>query len=207
MRAGPDFATTLSWGAGLQLGALLSQGLGGRSAIDAAMSGIPLSRLGAGPDSTKLGGTAHISQPLPASFRLDLIAAAQTSFNKPMMRPEQIVLDGSDALSAFPSGTFSADQGVTLRSELSRPFALNAANATVAPYLFGAVGRGWLANATSIEQASFDAGSVGLGVRGNVEAAANRPGGSLALEVARGFTDLAGVRQGWRANVIASAVY
>ena len=207
LRAGPDFATTLPWGAGLQLGALLSQGLGGRSAMDAATSGIPLSRLGAGPDFTKLGGTAHISQPLPASFRLDLIAAAQASFGKPMLRPEQIVLDGSDALSAFASGTFSADQGVTLRSELSRPFALNAANATVSPYLFGAVGRGWLANATSIEQASFDAGSVGLGVRGNVEAAANRPGESLALEVARGFTDLAGVRQGWRANVIASAVY
>ena len=207
LRTGPDLTSTLSWGAGLQVGALLSQGLGGRGAIDAAASGIPLSRLGAGPDFTKLGGTAHIGQPLPAGFRIDLIAAAQTSFNKPMLRPEQIVLDGSDALSAFASGTFSADQGVTLRSELSRPFVLNAASATLSPYLFGAVGRGWLANATRVEQASFYAGSAGLGVRGNVEEAANRPGGSLALEVARGFTDLAGVRQGWRANVIASVVY
>jgi hemolysin activation/secretion protein len=207
LRAGPDFATTLPWGAGLQLGALVSQGLGGRSAIDAAMSGIPLSRLGAAPDFTKLGGNARISQPLPASFRLDLIGAAQASFGKPMLRPEQIVLDGNDALSAFASGTFSADQGVTLRGELSRPFALGAAGATVSPFVFGAVGRGWLANATSVEQPAFNAGSVGLGVRGNVEAAANLPGGSLTLELGRGFTDLAGTRQGWRANLVASAVY
>ncbi len=205
-RAGVDFATTLPWGAGLQLGAQLSQGLGGRGATDAAVSGIPLSRMGAGPHFAKLGGNVHISQPLPASFRLDLIGTAQVSFT-PLLRPEQVGLDGSDALSAFAAGTLTADQGATLRGELSRPFGIGAVNANVSPYVFGALGRGWLTDASVVEQPAFNAGSVGLGLRGSAEARANWPGGSLALEVARGFTNLAGVRQGWRANLVWSASY
>jgi hemolysin activation/secretion protein len=206
-RAGPDFVTTLPTGAGLQLGALLSEGLGGRGALEAALSGVPLSRLGADPHFAKLSGNARISQALPGNFRLDLIGAAQSSFGRPLLRPEQIVLDGNDALSAFASGTFSADQGVMLRSELSRPFGFDALHATISPYVFGAAGRGWVANATSVEQPVFNAGAVGLGVRSNVDALANLPGGSLTLEVARGFADLSGVRRAWRANLIASAAY
>ncbi len=209
LRAGPDYATTLPWGAGLQLGALISQGLGGRTDVDAAASGIPLSRLGAGPDFAKFTGNARISQPLPELLRLDLIGAGQFTQGKPMLRPEQIALDGSDGLSAFASGTFSADQGVTLRGELSRPFGMrfNALSATASPYVFGAVGRGWLANATSVEQSVFNAGALGVGVRSSFETAANWPGGSLGVELARGFTNLAGVRQGWRANINASATF
>ena len=30
---------------------------------------------------------------------------------------------------------------------------------------------------------------------------------TLTLEVARGYTDLSGVRRGWRANLVASASY
>jgi hemolysin activation/secretion protein len=209
LRVGPDYTTTLPWGTGLQLGALLSKGLGGRTDADAAASGIPLSRLGAGPDFAKLTGNARISQPLPELFRLDLMGAGQFTQGKPMLRPEQITLDGSDSLSAFASGTFSADQGVTLRGELSRPFGMrfNAISATASPYVFGAVGRGWLANATSVEQSAFNAGAIGVGVRSSVEAAANLPGANLGIEVARGFTDLAGVRQGWRANINATATF
>jgi len=209
LRAGPDYTTTLPWGTGLQLGALLSKGLGGRTDTEAAASGIPLSRLGAGPDFAKLTGNARISQPLPASFRLDLIGAGQFTQGKPMLRPEQIALDGSDSLSAFASGTFSADQGATLRGELSRPFTtkLNAVNAIASPYVFGAVGRGWLANATSVEQSAFNAGAIGVGVRSSVETSANLAGANLGIEVARGFTDLAGVRQGWRANINAAATF
>jgi hemolysin activation/secretion protein len=208
-RAGPDYATTLAWGTGMQLGGLLSMGLGGRTDLDAAANGIPLSRLGAGPDFAKLTASARFSQPLPASLRLDVIAAGQFTQAKPMLRPEQIALDGSDSLSAFASGTFSADQGVTLRSELSRPFALGVGggNAIASPYVFGAVGRGWLENITSVEQSVFDAGAVGLGVRGTVEVAANMPSASLALEIARGYTDLAGVKSGWRAGVNMSATF
>lgn len=204
-RAGPEFATSLPWGAGIQLGAQFSGGLGGRNVSDAVASGIPLSRLGASPDFSKLSGNVRLSQPLPAGLRIDLMATGQTSFGKPMLRPEQIVLDGSDAASAFASGTFSADQGAVLRSELSRPFAVT--TTTVSPYLFGAVGRGWLANATVVEQSAFNVGAVGAGVRGGADAAGYLPGASLALEVARGFTDLRGARQGWRGNLVASVAY
>jgi hemolysin activation/secretion protein len=126
-----------------------------------------------------------------------------------MLRPEQMALDGGDAVSAFASGSFSADQGMTLRGEVSRPFAVGVGgfNATASPYVFGAAGRGWLANATSVEQSVFNAGALGLGVRGTIDAAAGEPRPSLALEVARGFTDLRGVKAGWRANMLASVTF
>ena len=209
LRVGPDTTMTLPWGESLQLGANLSQGLGGRGAVDAAVSGVPLSRQGAGPEFTKLTANAHLAQPLPADLRLDLIGAGQYSLGQPMMRPEQIALDGSDAVSAFASGTFTADQGVTLRGELSRPFAVsfNATNAVVSPYLFSSYGRGWLVDATSLEQSVINASAFGLGVRGTVEAKAGLPSASLGVEIGRGYTDLAGVRQGWRANINASAAF
>jgi hemolysin activation/secretion protein len=208
-RAGPDYATTLPSGTGMQLGAQLSMGLGGRTDLDAAASGIPLSRLGAGPDFAKLTASASFSQPLPANLRLDVITTGQFTQGKPILRPEQIALDGSDSVSAFASGTFTADQGLAVRSELSRPFALGVGgvNAIASPYLFGAAGRGWLENATSVEQPVFNAGAVGLGVRGTVEMAANVPSPSLALEIARGYTDLVGVKAGWRAGVNVSATF
>jgi hemolysin activation/secretion protein len=126
-----------------------------------------------------------------------------------MLRPEQIVLDGNDAVSTFASGSFSADQGLTLRGEVSRPFVfgLGRFNATASPYAFGAAGRGWLANATSVEQSVFNAGALGLGVRGTIDVAAGEPSPSLALEVGRGFTDLAGIKAGWRANMLASVTF
>jgi len=209
LRAGPDTTMTLPWGESLQLGANLSQGLGGRTAAEAAASGVPLSRLGAGPEFTKLTANARLSQPMPYELRLDLIGAGQYSLGKPMMRPEQIALDGNDAVSAFASGSFTADQGVTLRGELSRPFAVsfNAVNAVLSPYLFGSYGRGWLADATSVEQSVINASAFGVGVRGNVEAKAGLPAASLGIELGRGYTDVAGIRQGWRANVTASALF
>ena len=208
-RAGPDYATTLPWGTSMQLGGLLSAGLGGRNEFEAAASGIPLSRLGARPDFVKLTGNVRLSHALPANFRLDLIGAGQFTAGKSMLRPEQVALDGIDAVSAFSSGSFSADQGMTLRGEVSRPFTfgLGGFNATASPYAFGAGGRGWLATATSVEQAVFNAGALGLGVRGTVDAAAGQPRPSLALEVARGFTDLRGVKAGWRANMLASVTF
>jgi hemolysin activation/secretion protein len=202
-RVGPDYATTLWWGAAFQVGATLSMGLGGRNEIDAAASGIPLSRLGAGPDFAKLSGNVRLSQPLPASFRLDLIGSGQFTGNRPLLRPEQMALDGTDALSAFASGTFSADQGLTLRSELSRQlsFGFGGIVASTSPYAFGAVGRGWLANATSVEQSVFNAAALGLGVRGAVALPAGRPAPTFAFEAARGFTDLAAIKPGWRAGI------
>src|SRR5204862_3948296 len=121
-------------------------------------------------DFTKLAGSVQVSQPLPGGTRLDVIGFGQTSFARPLFRSEQFALDGADAVSAFASGSLSADQGVTLRGELARPFAarLDAASTTVSPYLFGAAGRGWLVAATSAEQPVIDAGALGLGARGHV---------------------------------------
>jgi hemolysin activation/secretion protein len=206
-RAGVDYATTLPWGAGLQAGMAFSGGLGGRDGTDAAASGIPLSRLGASPDFTKVTGSFRLAQPMPWGTRWDLIGTSQTSFNKPMLRSEQFSLDGADAVSAFASGTLTADQGVTLRSEWSRSFRFDAVRSTLSPYVFGSAGRGWLANATVIERSAFNSGSVGIGVRGIADAVGGLPGSSLGLEAARGFTDLPGTKLGWRANAIASMAY
>jgi hemolysin activation/secretion protein len=207
IRGGPDYAMPLPWGESLQLGASLSQGLAGRGATDAATSNVPLSRQGAGPRFTKFNVNARLSQPLPAEVRLDLIGAGQYSFGQAMLRSEQMALDGNDAVSAFATGTFTIDQGMTVRGELVRPFpvSLNDVNTVVSPYVFVAGGRGWLVNPTSVEQPIVDAGAVGSGLRGNVEAKAGLPSASLALEVARSYTDLASIRQGWRVNVNASA--
>ncbi len=209
VRMGPDYATSLPWGTGLQLGASLSQGLGGRTGADAVASGIPLSRMGAGPDFTKITGNIRVSQPLPADMRFDLIGSGQLSMGKPMMLSEQFALDGTEAVSAFAAGTFSVDQGATLRGELVRPFAarIDAVGATVSPYVFGSFGRGWLFDVTSVEQSIINAGAIGLGARSSVDVAAGQPGLSFGLELARQFTDVPGLRQGWRGNVNAMVTF
>jgi hemolysin activation/secretion protein len=209
VRAGPDYAMSLPWGAGLQLGAVLSQGLGGRTEADAIASGVPLSRAGAGPDFTKITGNVRLSQPLLADLRLDLIGFGQLSAGKPMLRSEQFQLDGTEAVSAFAAGTFNVDQGATLRGELVRPFAarFDAVAATVSPYLFGSIGRGWLFDVTAVEQSTINAGAVGFGARSTVDVAAGLPGLSFGLELARQFTDVAGLRQGWRGNVNAMVTF
>jgi hemolysin activation/secretion protein len=209
VRAGPDYAMSLPWGSRLQLGAVLSQGLGGRTEADAVASGVPLSRLGAEPDFSKITGNLRVSQPLPGDLRFDLIGSGQLSMGKPMMLSEQFALDGTEAVSAFPAGTFNVDQGATLRGELVRPFAarFDAVGATLSPYLFGSVGRGWLFDVTSVEQSTINAGAAGLGARSTVDVAAGSPGLGFGLELARQFTDVAGLRQGWRANVNALVTF
>jgi hemolysin activation/secretion protein len=209
VRAGPDYAMSLPWGARLQLGAVLSQGLGGRTEADAIASGVPLSRVGAGPDFSKITGNFRVSQPLLGDLRFDLIGSGQLSMGKPMMLSEQFALDGTEAVSAFPAGTFNVDQGATLRGELVRPFAarFDAVGATFSPYLFGSVGRGWLLDVTSVEQSTINAGAVGIGTRSSVEVAAGSLGLSLGLELARQFTDVAGLRQGWRGNLNAMVTF
>lgn len=209
IRIGPDYATTLPWGTRLQLGTSLSQGLGGRTEADAVTSAIPLSRAGAGPDFTKITGSFRLLQPLPEETRLDLIALGQASMGKPMLRSEQFALDGADALSSFAAGTFSVDQGITLRGEFGRPFSarFDALGATVSPYVFGSVGRGWLFDVTSVEQSTINAGALGLGTRGSIEVANGSPGLNFGLELAKQFTDVPGMRQGWRGNVSATVAF
>lgn len=203
LRTGPDYTRALPWGATLLAAGSLSQGLGGRSGNDAAQSGVPLSHIGAGPDFTKVNGTLSLSQPLPGELRLDTIGVGQTSFGKPMFLSEQLALDGSNQVSAFAAGTINVDQGATLRGELVRPFAVEAAStsATVAPYLFGAVGHGHVFDTTVVEAASINVGALGFGARSRVHQASGAPDLNLTLELARQYTNIPGLRQGWRGNL------
>ncbi len=126
-----------------------------------------------------------------------------------MLRSEQFVLDGTDAVSAFAAGTFSVDQGATLRGELVRPFSarFDGVLATISPSLFSSIGGGWVFNATNVEQSIINAGAIGFGARSSLDAAAGLPGLSLGLELARQFTDVPGWRQGWRGNVNAMVTF
>jgi hemolysin activation/secretion protein len=209
VRVGSDYTMALLWGAGLELGAVLAQGLGGRTEADAIASGVPLSREGAGPDFTKITGNVRVSQPLLADLRLDLIGSGQLSMGKPMLRSEQFALDGTEAVSAFAAGTFNVDQGATIRGELVRPFAARfySVGATVSPYLFGSVGCGWLFDVTAVEQSTINAGAVGFGARSTADVAVGSPGLGFGFELARQFTDVVGLRQGWRANVNAVVTF
>jgi hemolysin activation/secretion protein len=104
LRAGAAYETGLPWRTEtLQTSATFSHGTGGRGVADAIASGIPLSRQSASPDFAKAIADARLSQPLPDSFRLDLIGHAQASFGKPLLVPEQFSLDGPKAVSAYPS--------------------------------------------------------------------------------------------------------
>lgn len=203
LRVGPDYTRALPWGATLLAAGTLSQGLSGRSATEAAQSGVPLSHLGAGPSFTKATGTLSLSQPLPGELRLDMIGVGQTSFGKPLFLSEQLALDGSNQVSAFAAGTINVDQGATLRGELVRPFAAQAAatSATFAPYLFGAVGHGHVFDATAVEVSAVNVGALGFGARSSLHQASGAPDLNLALELARQFTTIPGLRQGWRGNL------
>jgi hemolysin activation/secretion protein len=180
-----------------------SHGLGGRVGTVA----VPLSAQGASADFDKFDASISVRQPLPAKLELDLTGRAQTSFNQPLLLAEQFSLDGDDALSSFADGSFSVDQGVSLRAELARPLAVQLGKdrppAIFVPYLYGAYGHGQLVEPTAVQRARIDAGSAGLGVRSAVGPGVDGLpfGGFLAVEVGRQFSDLPGRRDGWRANV------
>jgi hemolysin activation/secretion protein len=197
------YGALLPWGAGMQAIGVYSQGLAGRDGTDAAISGVPLSRLGADPTFSKLNLDWRFQQPLPEAFQLALIARAQTSFGAPLFVAEQFSLDGLDALSAFSAGTFSVDQGATLRAELSRSMSvgLGAFSTNLAPYLFAAGGRGELALPTAVEPKDISAASLGVGLRTDADLLGAVNGGSLAVELARKYSDVEGEKQGYRANV------
>ena len=97
---------------GLLAGTLVfSQGLGGRGETQALLTGVPLSQQGAFPTFSKLGLDATWTQPLPYDLQGTLIGQAQTSFGHPLFIAEQFSLDGLQAASAYPLGTFSVDEG------------------------------------------------------------------------------------------------
>jgi hemolysin activation/secretion protein len=195
-----DDTLQFSSGASAEALGLLSQGLGGRTA---AQSGVPLSQAGATPEFTKLDLTLRWNQALPQAFQFTLVGQGQSSFRQPLMVAEQFALDGPSAVSGFPTGTFSVDEGALLRGELGRtfPLALSGVSTSFSPYVFAAGGRGFIDQPTALEQASIDAAALGLGLRTSADATNLPLGASLGVELARYYSDVASDRHGWRGNV------
>jgi hemolysin activation/secretion protein len=207
-RVGAHDERILPWGALAVLDGSFSHGIAGRDGTSA----LPLSQQGASPVFNKILASLTVRQPLPEAFELALIGHAQTSFGTPLMLSEQFGLDGSEALSAFASGTFSVDEGTTLRAELSHPFSLALGQAPalgLSPYLYGAVGRGFIDQATAAQKGVIDAGSAGIGLRTAVAVSpSGLPlGGTLAVEFGRQFSNVPGQRVGYRANVALNVTF
>jgi hemolysin activation/secretion protein len=206
LRAGAEYGIVTTWGAPVSFSATLSQGLGGRSPDDAAASGVPLSREGAGPDFTKLLAEARYLQPLPGDLRLQFLVRGQSAFGSPLLKSEQFALDSPDTVSGFFTGTFPVDDGIAARVELSRPCDLSRDGwlKIVSPYVFGARGRGWLEEPTAVEQEMVTISSVGVGVRSNLEMPNGLLGGTVTFELARPFSDDPSKSEGYRGMVNAA---
>jgi hemolysin activation/secretion protein len=146
---------------------------------------------------------------LPEDMRFSVFVRGQTSFNAPLFGSEQFALDGPQSVSGFESGSFSVDDGILARSELSRSFSLPdvAWVSVVTPYVFGAAGRGWLVAPTILEPGIIDVASVGLGARAFVEGPDGWPASSVSLELARRFTDDPRVEEGYRVMFNAGAKF
>ena len=179
------------------LAANLSQGIAGRTAT----ATLPFSHQGTGNHFTRLDGTARLTTPLVGDFALDLTARGQASFGQPLFLSEQFALDAASAVSSFPGGSFNADSGATLRGELRYPpMALR--GLTIAPYLFGAHGWGWLSRPAAGEQRLMTAAAAGLGARADL---AGLPGfrrlhAALGFEFGHQFSNVAGRASGDRAS-------
>ena len=190
---------------GLLAGTLVfSQGLGGRGETQAALTNVPLSQQGAFPTFSKSGSMQPGRSLCPTICRA-LIGQAQTSFGHPLFIAEQFSLDGSQAASAYPLGTFSVDEGATLRGEIQRayPFGWTQGRGTIAPYIFGAASQGWIDDPTAVQPGHINAESFGVGLR----LGADTPtpvlplGATFSIELARGFSNVVGEGQVYRGNV------
>jgi len=206
LRGGADFGFPLPWigGPSVRSSILFSRGLGGRDLADATATGIPLTRLGAGPVFSKLNGDIRLFQPLPEAFQLVLIGRGQTSFNNPVLRSEQFALDALDGVSSFPTGTFTVDEGITGRVELMRPFEWRTQDfaTTLVPYLFGSTGNGFLRMPTAVEPFSFHASSIGFGLRTSLDQLTSLTGFSAGVEFGKQYSDFPGLPVGYRTTAI-----
>jgi hemolysin activation/secretion protein len=157
-------------------GAEFSQGLnalGARTAAEAAESTVPLSQQGADAVFSKLNGHLEINKALPYDFFAAFKAYGQTSFNQPLVLPEQFDIDGANMLSGFTVGEFFGDTAWVVRGELGRPFSTtlvpgSAATLIFTPYLFSATGERDIYQPTAVEFGSVHVFNYGLGARFNV---------------------------------------
>lgn len=193
------------WELGARATGLLiySHGLGGRTAWDAPIFGNPLTRPGSGPNFNKLAFKARLDMGLPENFRFSFVARGQTSFGQPLMISENLSLDSNDAVSGFAAGTLNVDRGLTLRSELSRPFIVESlgVGGAVAPYLFGAWGRGvheW--PGFPFEPKRLRVETFGAGIRADTSITGSPFGESASIEFGKDFSNIPFRENGYRLN-------
>ena len=115
---------------------------------------------------------------LPNDFFAAFKAYGQTSFNHPLLLPEQYDIDGANMLSGFTAGEFFGDSAWVVRGELGRPFSVtysgHPATLIVTPYLFGATGERDIYQPTAVEFGSVHVSNYGIGTRFNC-----RPGPTM----------------------------
>jgi hemolysin activation/secretion protein len=181
------------WGATISGRATASfgiDGLGARGATDASPV-LPLSRQGADDTFQKFDILLNYNHTVIDHLAVSVSARAQTSFNAPLLRSEQIGIANTTGLSAFDAGTVVGDQGYVVRGELQSPWVLPLQNAVIfgsplgvvaAPYVFAAYGEVSLKDPTALEVPRINASSYGGGIRLGGTAAGTPSSGSLSLE-------------------------
>jgi hemolysin activation/secretion protein len=202
------------WGATISGRAAASfgvDGLGARSAADASPL-LPLSRQGADAAFQKLDVMLNYNQAIVDHLAINVSARAQTSFNAPLLRSEQIGIANTTGLSAFDAGTIVGDAGYVVRGELQSPWALPLQNAVIlgsplgmvaAPYIFAAYGEVSLKDPTALEALRIHASSYGGGLRLGGAAVGTLSNGSLSLEYGHA-TRSDGVRAGDRFTIVSA---
>ena len=147
---------------GYQAAAFLSRGLGGRDEGQVQASGIPLSRIGASPRFSKLDFNFQATLSPNDRYQFALLGHGQLSGGKPLMKSEQLSLEGGSDILAFPVGTFAVDTGAALRIEASRQIAVPLVSMPLKAGVFAAAGRGTLAQPSAVENRSITAASLGI---------------------------------------------
>ena len=182
------------WGATISGRATASfgiDGLGARSAAEAAASLVPLSQQGADASFQKFDVILNYNQAVLDHLAISLSARAQTSFNAPLLRSEQIGIANTPGLSAFDAGTIVGDEGYVIRGELQSPWVLPLRNAVIfgspfgvvaTPYIFGAYGEVALEDPTMLQAPRIHAASYGGGIRFGGAAIGALSNGTLSLE-------------------------
>lgn len=182
---------------------LYGLGLGGRVGSYDYGFGPPLSRFNASPIFNRLNLKGRLDIGLPEQFFFTAIGRMQTSFGQPLMLPENFIMDGSEAVSGYASGTLNVDRGVTARAELSRPVSLEfiGYNHIISPYIFGAWGSGVHENLLPGQFRNLRAETFGGGLRTDTNFTDTPYGESLAIEFGRDLSNIPFRQTGYRTNV------
>jgi hemolysin activation/secretion protein len=162
-----ETGTNFSFGANFSRG---FDGLGARTAAEAAQTDTPLSRVGADAVFSKLDGRFEVYQALPQDFFTSIAISGQTGFRNPLLKSEQYDITGVRALSGFTAGALPGDRAWVTRAEIGRPFSvpIETGGLTTTPYAFASYGERILEEPQNPEVGSVHATNYGAGLRFNV---------------------------------------